>query len=184
MKKKVIALIGRAGSGKSTLGRRFAEEHNCKYISTGDLARSMKDLDWQARGDLAPEDLIRQMVLDEVAIAREDVIILDGMPRIPSQVYFLADHFDVQFVKIVCEPHIAKQRLKDRGRVDDTDEAIEARMAVYDANIAHIMHVIHGLSDNGIIVPVGYIMQELNPDVAYYWFEGLLLGTFKIKGGK
>ena len=81
MKKRVIALMGRAGSGKSTLGKRIAEELGYKYLSTGDLARTLPDLDWQAKGQFAPEDQIRAMVTQAIAGATEPVIILDGMPR-------------------------------------------------------------------------------------------------------
>lgn len=172
MKKKVIALIGRAGSGKSTIGKKFAEKHQCKYISTGDLARSMSDLSWEARGNLAPEDLIRQMVLDEIAVAKESVIILDGMPRIADQVYFLVDHFDdVQFVRIVCEEHEAIRRLKARGRTDDTESAINARMATYNANIVSITNVIDGFAQCGMIAPQAYVMSSPAENETLYQLE-------------
>ena len=171
MRKRVIALIGRAGSGKSTLGKRFAEEFNCKYISTGDLARTMSDLSWEARGNLAPEDLMRSMVLAEIAKAKEHVIILDGMPRIADQVYFLTDHFNVSFVRVVCTRSQAKRRLMERGRGDDTEEAIEKRLQTYDNNIGAIRNVINGLAENGMIDRMAYIMPSDHKEIAYYHFK-------------
>lgn len=160
MKKRVIALMGRAGSGKSTLGKMVAKELGFKYLSTGDLARTLSDLDWQEKGQFAPEDQIRAMVQKEIRKATEPVVILDGMPRMADQVYFLIDLYDIDFICVALDEDKARRRLMARGRVDDTDRAIEERLATFKRNAPAIMSVIEGASISGLVGPLRVVQSE------------------------
>lgn len=175
MKKRVIALMGRAGSGKSTLGKRIAEELGYKYLSTGDLARTLPDLDWQAKGQFAPEDQIRAMVTQAIAGATEPVIILDGMPRMRDQVYFLMDLYDVSFVCMVIDEDVARARLVKRQRTDDTYRAIEKRLMTYRHNAPAIIDTIVGAASVGLIDPLRYVYSEQDPELTYVFFKHAIL---------
>lgn len=184
MRKRVIALMGRAGSGKSTLGQRLAEEMGFKYLSTGDLARTLPDLDWQAKGEFAPENRIRSMVQAEIRRATEPVVILDGMPRMADQVYFLMDLYDVSFVCIVVDEEMARKRLKQRGRTDDTDLAIESRLATYRRNAPGIITTLEGASLSGLIDPPRFVTSECTPDLTYHFFKHAVLQQLRNQGGE
>ena len=175
MRKRVIALMGRAGSGKSTLGKRIAEELGYKYLSTGDLARTLSDLDWQAKGQFAPEDQVRAMVTKAIAEATEPVVILDGMPRMADQVYFLMDSYDVSFICVVVDEEVARARLMERGRTDDTDRAIEERLATYRRNAPAIMTTLEGATLSGLIDPPRFIYSECNVELTYHFFKHAVL---------
>lgn len=175
MRKRVIALMGRAGSGKSTLGKRIAEELGYKYLSTGDLARTLSDLDWQAKGQFAPEDQVRAMVTKAIAEATEPVVILDGMPRMADQVYFLMDLYDVSFICVVVDEEVARARLMERGRTDDTDRAIEERLATYRRNAPAIMTTLEGATFSGLIDPPRFVYSECNVELTYHFFKHAVL---------
>lgn len=179
MRKQVIALMGRAGSGKSTLGKKVAEEFGYRYISTGDLARTLSDLKWQEKGQFAPEDQIRAMVQREIANAEEPVVILDGMPRMADQVYFLMDLYDVSFVCVVADEDTARARLMARGRTDDTDKAIEERLASYRRNAPAIMATLEGATLSGLIDPPRFVYSEQDSRVTYYFFKHAVLRLIK-----
>ena len=175
MRKRVIALMGRAGSGKSTLGKKVAEELGYKYLSTGDLARTLSDLDWQAKGQFAPEDQIRAMVCEEITKATEPVIILDGMPRMADQIYFLMDLCDVSFICVVVDEEVARARLMKRGRTDDTNKAIEERLAIYRRNAPAIMTTLEGATLSGLIDPPRFVYSEQNVELTYHFFKHAVL---------
>lgn len=169
---KIISLIGRAGCGKSTIGRMLAERMNYAYISTGDLARTLADKSWVKGGALAPEQALREEFLKAVNECTKKGIIVDGMPRIPDQVNFLNAVVDeVIFIEIYVPRHIAKERLLDRGRNDDTDVAIENRFKVFDDNIYGIVMAIaeHGNKfetyTNDGDVNIGSLISEMIEDI-------------------
>ena len=142
---KCIALIGRAGSGKSTIGKALAKRLGYLYISTGDIARTIPEAELLG-GFLAPESAMRaafaRRIVEESARGYENFIV-DGMPRMADQVKFLCNTFnDVLFTEIVVSKKAAVARLKARGRADDNDEAIEKRMGIFDQNIGPISSAI------------------------------------------
>ena len=144
---KAISLIGMAGSGKSTIGKALAERLGFAYISTGDIARSLEiDKSWQERGNLAPEEIMRDAFVDKVNKCMADDyegVIVDGMPRIADQVNFLCDVFnDLGFIEIVVPIDTAKDRLYNRNREDDNHVAIECRIATFWDNIVSISNAI------------------------------------------
>lgn len=129
--KQAITILGKAGSGKSTVARAVAERLGWQYISTGEIARSLPYYgEWQALGFMAPEKQMRQAF--EIAIEPHDMIVLDGMPRKPEQVDYLDQLFDeVYYYVISIDDEEAKRRLIVRGREDDTPIAIGQRLKDY-----------------------------------------------------
>jgi adenylate kinase len=140
-------LLGPPGAGKGTQAEKLAEKLEIPQISTGELFRRNIDngtkLGLEAKryldaGDLVPSDLTNQLVddrLDEPDTANG--FILDGYPRSVEQAKALHDMLERRGTDLdaVVEFRVSQdellQRLKARGRADDTDDVILNRMKVY-----------------------------------------------------
>lgn len=131
-----IILLGQSNSGKSTIGKDVANKLDIRYISSGDIARSMNDVKVQESlmsGGLAPEDEMRNAVLSE--INSSDVsYILDGFPRFYEQYEWLNEHVghDLVYIYLDAPRRDILIRAKSRGRYDDG--SIEAKMKFFSEN--------------------------------------------------
>jgi adenylate kinase len=142
-----VVLLGPPGAGKGTQAQKLAEKLGIPQISTGELFRRNIDngtrLGLEAKryldaGDLVPSDLTNALVddrLDEPDAATG--FILDGYPRSLEQAKALHEMLERRQTKIdaVLELRVSQEelleRLKGRGRADDTEEVILNRMKVY-----------------------------------------------------
>jgi len=142
-----IVLLGPPGAGKGTQATKLAENVGVPQISTGDLFRHNIDtgtkLGLEAKqyldaGDLVPASLTNALVDDRLNDA--DVaggFILDGFPRSVEQAIALHNMLERRNLKLdaVLEFRVPEdelvQRLKGRGRADDTEDVIRNRMKVY-----------------------------------------------------
>ncbi len=150
-----IVLLGAPGAGKGTQAVKLAEKIGVPQISTGDLFRhnisTGTELGLQAKkfldaGDLVPATLTNALVDDR--LNDDDVadgFILDGFPRTIEQADALDEMLKKRGVKIdaVVEFKVPEDelvdRLKGRGRADDTEEVIRNRMKVYHAETAPLL---------------------------------------------
>lgn len=155
-----IVLLGPPGAGKGTQAVKLAEKLGIPQISTGDLFRrnisSGTPLGLEAKryldaGDLVPASLTNALVdarIDEPDAA--DGFILDGFPRSVDQAEALHEMLEARQVKIdaVVEFKVAEDvlldRLKERGRADDTEEVILNRMKVYRDETAPLLDYYSG----------------------------------------
>lgn len=142
-----VVLLGPPGAGKGTQSEKLSEKLGIPQISTGDLFRSNIEqgtkLGLEAKryldaGDLVPSDLTNQLVDDR--LNDQDAangFILDGYPRSIEQAKALHEMLGRRGTDIdaVLEFRVSEdellQRLKGRGRADDTEEIIFNRMKVY-----------------------------------------------------
>lgn len=86
-----LVLLGPPGAGKGTQAVRIARECNLSHLSSGDILReerkSKTELgqaaqEYMDRGDLVPDNLIIEMMMDRIANLRGfDGFLLDGFPR-------------------------------------------------------------------------------------------------------
>lgn len=132
-----IVVMGRPGSGKSEIGKRVATLTGWHYISTGDLARRLiEDKEWLRRGDLAPEEDLRDLFKAEYEARGAEGCVIDGMPRTVDQVGFLLDLIPAESILaayVDVPVFVAYGRLRQRGREDDIkDEVLYKRMGVYE----------------------------------------------------
>lgn len=139
----MILLMGVAGAGKSMQGRILADEHGYAWISTGEILRVL------VTGKRRQEMLEGKLLSDEEVIGVIDKVfelidthqefVLDGFPRTVIQADWLLQQiadgrFDLTaVVNLVANKEVIQQRLVNRGRPDDTEEAISERFSEYEA---------------------------------------------------
>jgi adenylate kinase len=142
-----IVLLGPPGAGKGTQAQKLAEKLGIPHVSTGDLFRDnisrATELGIEAKkyldsGDLVPATLTNRLVDDRLNDAdAADGFILDGFPRSVEQAEALKDMLAARNTTLdaVLEFRVSEQelldRLKSRGRADDTEDVILNRMKVY-----------------------------------------------------
>ena len=142
-----VVLLGPPGAGKGTQAVKLAEKLEVPHLSTGDLFRENiangTKLGLEAKryldaGDLVPSELTNELVDDR--LSKPDTnsgFILDGYPRSVQQAKALDDMLERRGTALdaVLEFRVPEdvlfERLRSRGRADDTDDVIRNRMNVY-----------------------------------------------------
>lgn len=136
-------MMGVAGAGKSVQGRWIADEIGLPWLSTGEFLRML------VTGERRKEMLAGKLLDDSEMIGLADKIfhmidvkqefILDGFPRTLAQADWLIAQHKAGLIKISKVLHIeaseevVTSRLLERGRQDDTKEAIAKRFNEYRA---------------------------------------------------
>ncbi|TMU90376.1 adenylate kinase [Streptomyces sp. DASNCL29] len=150
-----LVLIGPPGAGKGTQAALLGSRFGIPHISTGDLFRENvtrgTQLGQQARryldaGELVPDHVTGGMVrrrLEEPDAQRG--FLLDGFPRTIEQARALATILartgaDLDAVLELDAPEdVVVERLRGRGRSDDTEEIIRHRQRVYRRQTASLL---------------------------------------------
>ncbi|WP_343571690.1 adenylate kinase [Mycobacterium sp.] len=142
-----VVLLGPPGAGKGTQAVKLAEKLELPHLSTGDLFREnigngtelgRKAKSYLDAGDLVPSALTNELVDDRLDNPdTDDGFILDGYPRSVTQAKALHDMLERREtgLDVVLEFRVPEEvlfeRLKARGRADDTDDVIHNRMNIY-----------------------------------------------------
>ena len=150
-----VVLLGPPGAGKGTQAQKLSEKLGIPQISTGDLFRhnisTGTELGLEAKryldaGDLVPATLTNALVDDRLNDADvADGFILDGFPRSVEQAGALGEMLAKRGQKLdaVLEFRVPDdelvERLKGRGRADDTEDVIRNRMKVYQDETAPLL---------------------------------------------
>ena len=140
-------MLGPPGAGKGTQAVKLAEKLQIPHLSTGELFRENigngTKLGLEAKryldaGDLVPSELTNELVDDRLNNPDTgEGFILDGYPRSVRQAQALHDMLERRGTQLdaVLEFRVPEdelfERLKARGRADDTDDVIRNRMNVY-----------------------------------------------------
>ena len=149
----MIILFGAAGSGKSLQGQTLADKYGWRWMSVGELLRERNDSEMNeimARGELVPDEYVVKMMHDEMTkeIEAGRFAILDGYPRDEWQAKWIVDNGDNQYIDgaiVVDVDHEELwRRLEERGRADDTRDAIEKRWKIFDQSIYTMTSVLEG----------------------------------------
>jgi len=137
----MILIMGVAGAGKSVLGRKVADNLGLPWLSTGEFLRML--VTGKRRKEMLAGQLLSDTEMIQLAdkifhmIEIKDEFILDGFPRTVGQADWLIAQHSAGLIKISTVLHIeasedvVRERLLDRGRQDDTKEAIAARFNEY-----------------------------------------------------
>ena len=167
-----ILMMGPPGSGKGTQAARIAERRGLAHISTGDMLRAamaagtelgnrVKDV--VDRGDLVPDDLMLELVLDR--LSQPDAangFLLDGFPRTVAQATALVDALEgdqvlERIILLEVPDEVLVQRALARGRADDTEDTIRHRLRVYLDSTRPVLAALDGRLDRADIDGVGTI---------------------------
>ncbi|HSW85138.1 MAG TPA: nucleoside monophosphate kinase [Candidatus Saccharimonadales bacterium] len=174
----MILLMGIAGSGKGTQGKMLADTRGFHLVSMGDVIRMYvtgKQRERMLQGDLLDDQEIITIVDKVLALLPEgEEVVLDGFPRTITQAQWLIDQAKAGRFKVdkafhlVVPREVVKDRLVNRGRIDDTENAIEARFDQYDKST---MPLLSWLSEHGVkVVNVNAkrSVREVNKDLVNY----------------
>lgn len=137
----MIILMGVAGAGKSMQGKLLADEHGYAWISTGEVLRVLvtgKRRQEMLQGKLLSDEEVTK-ILDKVfeLIDTGQEFVLDGYPRTVVQADWLVEQSKRGRFRLSAVVHlraseqVVKERLIQRGRVDDTEDAITQRFEEY-----------------------------------------------------
>jgi len=166
-------MLAPPGGGKGTQGVRIAEELGVEHISSGELLRAAVAADtpvgrqvakYMAAGQLAPDDVVMEAVTP--LLEDRDGYVLDGYPRTLAQAEGL--DFDVVFYLDVPEDSLT-ERLLARGRADDTEDVIHARLRQYEVDTEPLVEHYREL---GVLVrvdgdrPIDAVTTELLENLA------------------
>jgi adenylate kinase len=139
----MIIFMGVAGSGKSVQGKLIADDLALPWLSTGEFLRMLvsgrERRDMLAGKLLTDKEIITliQKIFSLVDAARKEFV-LDGFPRTEAQADWLlnqAKHGQLSITAVVhltASPEAVRLRLLERGRQDDTGEAIAKRFREYE----------------------------------------------------
>lgn len=143
-----LAIFGRQGAGKGTQSQRIVDAYGVVHISTGDMLRA-------AIADETALGLAAQSIMDEGGLVDDETMIgivgerlaqpdivergvlLDGFPRTPTQadelVRILGERSIDAAINLEVSIDEVTARMLERGRDDDTLEAIAKRLGLYES---------------------------------------------------
>lgn len=144
-------LLGPPGAGKGTQADLIRERLGVPHISTGDLLRSavarqtelgMQAKEYMDQGKLVPDELVIGLIRERLQGDAAEGFLLDGFPRNITQGETLSallqengvalDHV----ISLTVPGEELVKRMLGRGRSDDNEETIRARLGVYEGETA------------------------------------------------
>jgi adenylate kinase len=179
-----ILILGAPGAGKGTQGSILAERLGVPKITTGDILRAAvrggtplgkEAKQYMDAGKLVPDSVVLGMIKDELAKPEAKTgAVLDGFPRTAGQAELVdrtlaAAGQRVNHVLLldVTEEELLRRltgRARVEGRSDDTPQAIQTRLQVYQRDtaplVAHYAQrgIVHRVPGTG---PVEEIATEI-----------------------
>jgi adenylate kinase len=181
-----IVVLGPQGSGKGTQAKKIAATYGIPHIATGDMIREMKERPTELgaelrevydRGDLVGDDLMIRLIRDR--LDRGDTLpglVLDGFPRTLVQAEALDDlmgelarPIDVVFDLQVPDRQQLFDRLmkraREENRSDDTPEAMERRLELYDRETAPLVEYYRSTRGNVVGIHADRSIEDVFSEV-------------------
>lgn len=171
--------MGGPGSGKTTAGKRLAEDLKWPWISSGEILRQSKEpwvVERLKTAALFDDEMVSGLVLSRLAGVKN--AILDGFPRTLKQAEILISRGikvdAIVEMEVPLDEVIA--RLEIRGRDQDRAEIVQERTAEYEKTKTGILAylvgngakliTIDGVGDqNEVYVRVAHGIQEIVKDI-------------------
>lgn len=182
-----LILLGPPGSGKGTQAQRLVQRHGIVQLSTGEMLRAaaaaqtpvgIKAHGIMASGGLVPDDIVIGIISDR--LDQPDAangFILDGFPRTMAQAEALDELLQElgRGVDVVLEFQVPdRQELHDRmlrraaeeNRSDDTPEAIERRLELYERETAPLIEWYRTTRGNVVGIHADRTVDEVFHEIA------------------
>jgi len=181
-----VLLLGPQGSGKGTQAKRIAKTYGIPHIATGDMIREMKEVPDELglrlreiydRGDLVDDALMIELI--ESRLGRGDTIpgfVLDGFPRTMPQAEALDDvldrlgreldlvlEFQIPDRKVLLERML--KRAAEENRSDDTREAIQRRLDLYDRETAPLVEYYRSTRGNVVGIHADRSVEDVFAEI-------------------
>jgi adenylate kinase len=179
-------VLGPQGSGKGTQAKKIAATYGIPHIATGDMIREMMQRPTELgaelrevydRGDLVSDDLMIRLIRDR--LDRGDTLpgfVLDGFPRTLVQAEALDDLMSElgRPIDIVFEFQVPdRQQLFDRllkrareeNRSDDTPEAMQRRLELYDRETAPLVEYYRSTRGNVVGIHADRSIEDVFSEV-------------------
>ncbi len=150
--KELVLLIGLPGSGKDTQAELLEESLGYHVIKIGDEVRKQAQqnpelFNQEVNGRLADPKVVNNIVDKHLSISKSNAkIVCNGYPRSMQQAKALdemIDKYDFDKVKVIFikigQDEILK-RLKQRGREDDTEDAIKKRLEIFNNDTQEVLN--------------------------------------------
>ncbi len=166
-----LVILGKQGAGKGTQCALLVDHYGIPHISTGDMLRAAvaegTELGLKAKavmdaGDLVSDDLILGIVRER--LAQPDAatgFLLDGFPRTEAQADGLFELLAPAGVDLAInldvQDDVVTARMLDRGRADDTPDAIARRLELYTEETAPLLQY---FGDRGRLVTIDGLGSE------------------------
>ena len=162
MKHRTILLFGAPGAGKGTQGKILGTIPNFYHFACGDAFRNLTIeseigrtfIDFSSRGQLVPDEPTIRLWKESIEGSRRvgrynperDTLVLDGIPRNPSQARMLNDLLDVVAVfHLKCSnmnqlvERMQRRALRE-NRLDDANlEIIRSRLETYERETRSVL---------------------------------------------
>jgi adenylate kinase len=181
-----VLLLGPQGSGKGTQAKRIAKTYGIPHIATGDMIREMKEVPDELglrlkeiydRGDLVDDAMMIELI--ESRLGRGDTIpgfVLDGFPRTMPQAEALDDvldrlgreldlvlEFQIPDRKVLLERML--KRAAEENRSDDTREAIQRRLDLYDRETAPLVEYYRSTRGNVVGIHADRSVEDVFAEI-------------------
>ena len=149
-----LVIFGRQGAGKGTQSQRIVDAFGVVHVSTGDMLRAAiaaeSELGQAVKqildsGGLVDDDTMVALVTER--LSQHDIldggVLLDGFPRTPPQaeelLRILGDRQIDAAINLDVPIDEVTNRMLERGRADDTPEAIAHRLELYESQTSPLL---------------------------------------------
>jgi len=152
---RTVLLFGAPGAGKGTQGAILGRIPGFYHCACGDVFRNMdinselgrQFYEYSSRGELVPDELTVKMWAEAIHARtilgdykpKDDLLILDGIPRTAKQAKLMDEHIDVlKVIHLYCDDETEmikrlRRRALKENRYDDADEkVIRKRWRIYE----------------------------------------------------
>jgi adenylate kinase len=161
-----LLIVGPPGSGKGTQSLRISRALGIPHVSTGALLRHAIRLgtplgdsacECVAAGHLVPDALVNELVRERLGhgTARTRGFLIDGFPRNRAQLDVLLSWLHPEAldaaIELAVPSEVVVQRLMTRGRTDDTEAGIAARLGAYEVETSLMLR---DLEATGLLISV------------------------------
>lgn len=149
-----LVMLGKQGAGKGTQAERVAHHYDIVHLSTGDLFRRQAEVGtafgleakrYMDAGELVPDTIVIGAVEEALEPGGElaEGFVLDGFPRTREQAVALEGLLGSRPLDVVINLEVPREivieRMRSRGREDDTEEAMARRLDLYDTETRPII---------------------------------------------